>query len=221
MAVKWQLGQPQGGGMLDALKAYQLGSSMRQQQAQVQREEQQFQRAEQQRADLQRAYNPQTGRLDRQAATQAYADAGDFDGLVAYRKTLQGEQAEQAKLIGSLAKGATDQATWSAGLQRAVQLGAITPEEAQQYGEFSPETRRLAMALGGIDEDKPDGPNYRVIPEGGALVNLDDPAAIAEYQRGLSAQPRQAKRVGGKSYYQDANGDWYEGDAGSDAGGSF
>ena len=159
MPVNWDLARAPQGGMLDALKAYQLGSSMRQQQVDQQRQEEQFQRGEQQRVALGRAINPATGAIDHAAVQQAYAQGGDVEHLLEYRKSLQGEHAAHAKLIGQLAQGATDQATWTAGLNHALQSGAITQEEAQQFGEFSPQTRAAAMALGGVD----DGPTPSVI----------------------------------------------------------
>jgi hypothetical protein len=112
MGVDWSLAAPRGG-MLDALKAYQLGATMRQQQTQATREEEQYQRQEQQRQEIGRAIDPATGNIDQRAVQSAYAHAGDLGGLVAYRNTLQGEHAEHAKLIGRLAQGATDQATWT------------------------------------------------------------------------------------------------------------
>lgn len=153
MAVEWSLGQAPRGGMLDALKAYQLGGAMRQQQVQQGRDEDTYMRGERQRQALGAAIDPMTGRVDEQAASSAYAEGGDLEGLLAYRKTLQGEQVEQAKLIGQLAKGARDQAGWTVGLEHAVRAGAITQEEAQEYGEFSPQSRTMAMALGGVEDD--------------------------------------------------------------------
>ena len=61
---------------------------------------------------------------------------------------------EQLKIIGGIAKGATDPASWDAGVDQLVGFGILTPEQAMQYkGKFSPETRASIMAAAGVKDE--------------------------------------------------------------------
>lgn len=108
-------------------------------------------------------------------------------------------------------------AVWDAYID---QLSATMPDLARYKGQYSEQSARAVVAQSDMITKlhEAEKPNYRVVPEGADLVDIDNPSAIQGYQAGT---PRQTKQVGGKSYFQDENGDWYEGGAAGNRGGTF
>lgn len=114
---------------------------------------------------------------------------------------------------------------------------AAVQQYAQQFGQQYPEIGQIAslppeqlegVLRGAIAEagmvkqlDEMLRPRYQAIPEGGTLVDTSSPQAVQSYMGGMGAGAApQVKQIGGKSYFQDANGDWYEDDGGATQGGS-
>lgn len=101
------------------------------------------------------------------------------------------------------------------------QLAPRYPELAEYRGKYSEEALMSAIDSAKLVDDffALEKPSYQVIPEGGTLVNTRDPEAVRSVAGG--EPPRQTRTVGGKSYFQDANGDWFEGDAASNGSEGF
>ena len=85
---------------------------------------------------------------------------------------------------------------WDAAAQQGAQL---YPELAQQVGKFSPQGLQAALANANMISKFIDvtEPKYQVIPEGGSMVNTNDPAAIKQFQQSQSAGPQAGSVVGG------------------------
>ncbi len=94
----------------------------------------------QRRQAFQGAYNPDTGQIDPARVRQAYAQTGDIEGAMKFdanQAAAQKSQLEtvlkQVEIASQLLGSATDQASYTAALQRAAALGIDVSQEPQQY----------------------------------------------------------------------------------------
>ena len=81
---------------VDALRQYGLAQQQQMQQQEMEMRQAKLKTEQQKAAQLQAAYDPQTGKLDRRQVSQTLISAGDLDGYREFNKGLQGEQAEAA-----------------------------------------------------------------------------------------------------------------------------
>lgn len=195
MPVQWGLAGESLNG-LEALKYY--GQAQQDQLVQ-----QKLAIAEQQRAALAGAYNPQTGQADNQRISQVLLQSGDIDGYRQYNKQLQGEQAEAAKTIGRLARYADSPEKWDRAIDWAIANGA--PELAAYKGQYSPENRMAALAIGGEYDAfvRENEPRYIAVGENG-VVNTRDPQALAAVAAATGGGARSAPPQPGQSLEEKA-----------------
>ncbi len=133
------------------LKALMQQQQLQEQQAAAAQEELAYRREDRARASSLRealagAYNQETGALDPNRAQQAYAQAGDLEGLTAFQKSQRDEQAariksalEQTEVIGRLAGSAVDQASYDRARMQAQALGL---DVSGLPAQFNPQTVR-------------------------------------------------------------------------------
>ena len=79
-------------------------------------------------------------------------------------------------------------AAWDSYIQQGVAAGFT--DLAQYQGRYSDEALNGALAQAGMIKQFIDmnEPKYQVVPEGGALVNTNDPAAVQSYVNGMAPQ---------------------------------
>ena len=88
------------------------------------------------------------------------------------QQALSQQQLEQwHKTAGEIAKIATDPQKWDQAVDYLVAQGH--PEVAQLKGKFSPYLRAQFMALGGVEEDKPQQPHFVPFQQGGGVVAVN------------------------------------------------
>jgi hypothetical protein len=124
-------------------------------------------------------------------AELAGLDFNAWRGLSADQRTAAGEK---MKVLGNAALDVLNRppeqraAVWDAYIG---QLSQQMPELAQYAGKYSEQAARSVVAqaemMGKLHELEQ--PDLRVIPEGGALVNVGDPAAVQQYMQGLGNVP--------------------------------
>lgn len=102
-------------------------------------------------------------------------------------------------------------AAWDAAVTQGKQFGV---DGLDGYvGKYSPEALNSALASAGqvktfLDMNEP---KYQALPEGGTLVNTNDPNAVRSYMGGLGAlASAQTKTIGGKTYFQTPDGKWHD-----------
>lgn len=74
-------------------------------------------------------------------------------------------------------------AAWDAAIEQGVQLGMT--ELASQRGKYSPQGLQAAISSAGMMSKFIDmtEPKYQVVPQGGSMVNTNDPSAIKQFQQ--------------------------------------
>jgi hypothetical protein len=102
-------------------------------------------------------------------------------------------------------------AAWDAYID---QFAGSAPDLLKYKGQYNEQTARAVIAQSDMITKlhEMEQPRYQAIPEGGTLVDTRNPQAVQQFAQS-AAQP-QAKQIGGKTYIQDANGDWFEDDGG-------
>jgi hypothetical protein len=85
--------------------------------------------------------------------------------------TEQGQHEEWLKYAGSLAKWADTPEKWDQAVDYMVSHGHA--EAAQLKGKFSPALRANFMALGGVQDDKPQNPQLIPFQAGGGVLMRD------------------------------------------------
>jgi hypothetical protein len=78
---------------------------------------------------------------------------------------------EWHKYAGQLAKWADSPEKWDQAVDYLVQSGH--PEAAKLKGQFSPALRAQFMALGGVQDDKPQEPRYVPFQQGGGVLAVN------------------------------------------------
>ncbi len=98
------------------------------------------------------AYNPQTGAIDPTKARQAYVQTGDIEGAMKFdanqaaaQKAQLENAVKQIEVASQILGTATDQASYTAALQRAQSLGIDVSREPQQ---FDPAYVQQQIAMG-------------------------------------------------------------------------
>lgn len=184
MAVEWGLAGP-GFNALQVLQSAGIAQQQRAQQQQLQMQQAELARKEQQRQAIAGAFDPNTGREDPAALRRAYLQNGDVDGLREYNKSLKGDEAEGAKLLGQFGLYADTPEKWDSGIDALVAQGA-DPSIARLKGQFSEQNRMSVLAAGGQYDNylTNSKPSYQVVPEGGMLVNTRDPNAVRSIANG-------------------------------------
>ena len=137
----------------------------------------------------QRATGAQQADITRRAVM---GDAGAQGELAAFNpdlyRDLSKEQRAQAtkgmETLGQLALMADTPEEWE---DMVGQLSSVDPQFSKYRGQFGMRDAYIAQAGQVLEALKQAEPRYQVIPEGGALVNTRDPAAISQYQQ--SAAP--------------------------------
>lgn len=162
----------------DSLSALGMGQQQR-----VRNDE--LQRQAQLREATTAAYDPNTGQYDQRALTNAYAGAGDVQGAMSLQanerqqKLQQFKQAQdQLDLTAQLLGGVRDEASYQAARMQAQQLGLDVSKVPPQYNPQWVETTRT-QALSVKDQLAAEQAKWLVVPNGGAVVNVRDPNAIA------------------------------------------
>jgi hypothetical protein len=177
--------------------------------------------------------------LQRRAATGDRAALAELAGidLDAYDKLADNDRQATQERVGAIGQAALrisqlppeqQPQAWDAAVD---QLSVNFPELAQYKGRYSPEALQSA-----IDQAKLVGqffelerPRWQAIPEGGALVNTSDPAAVAEYMAGQGrnlptiANPEEARSLPPGSEFRTPDGRILRvpGGGGSNATGTF
>lgn len=144
----------------------------------------------QQQAQAQRAqYESEIKQRAAQGDQQAVAELAGFDWDA--WKSIGAQDKQQLKqrndYLGQAALAISQlpdeqrSAAWDAYAQQGAQLGY--GDLAQYVGQYSPDSLNSMIAnTGNVAKMlELDAPNYRVIPEGGSLVNIDNPEAINEF----------------------------------------
>lgn len=182
---------------------FEAGQNAARQRVMQQREDQAYARSEQQRQQIAGAYDVTTGRVDQAAVRNAYLQAGDIKGYQDYSKSLQGDQAEAAKLIGQLALYADTPQKWDEAIDWAASRGA---RELLQYkGQFSEQNRMTALALGGqYDTYRQQNDPKWVTPGEGGAFNARDPRSVEGWLRSQGAPASPPATGGGGSLEEKA-----------------
>lgn len=185
-----------GGGFsaTNALAALGAGQQQRMQQQRFAAQEEELARQQQLRAGLQGAYDPTTGQLDRVAARQAYAGAGDIEGAMGVDQRAMAAQAAQYKnavekvgLTAQLLGGVRDEATYQQARQVAAANGLDVSGIPPTYNpQWVATTRTQALTM--AQQLEQEAPKYQVVPEGGVLVNTRDPNALQAVANRAPAQ---------------------------------
>lgn len=116
-------------------------------------------------------------------------------------------------------------AAWDDAIQRGVEAGYS--DLAAMQGKYSPDALNAAITNAGLVGKlfELTEPHYQAIPEGGTLVNTNDPGAVRSYMGGAGGPaPAQSRTIGGKTYYQAPDGKWHDEPVGGGVGngaGSF
>jgi hypothetical protein len=132
-----------------------------------------FQGGMQQNALASFAQNPNDPRA--QGAAARY----DPNAVMQYRIAQQRQQQELSqqeleqwhKTAGEIAKIADTPQKWDEAVDHLVAMGH--PEVAQLKGHFSPYLRAQFMALGGVQDDKPQQPHFVPFQQGGGVVAVN------------------------------------------------
>lgn len=120
----------------------------------------------------------------------------DFDAW----KSLSGEQRQSIKAQNEYVGNAALDISRLAPEQQAAAWDSYIQQGSQQYpalaeyqGKYSPQALQSALASSGMMKQFIDmtDPKYQVIPEGGTLVNTNDPAAVRSFVGDQA--PQQAK----------------------------
>jgi hypothetical protein len=146
----------------------------------------------QQQAQAQRAqYETEVKQRAAQGEQQAIAELAGFDWNAWKSISQQDKQAlkqrndylGQAALAISQLPDEQRAAAWDAYAQQGAQLGY--DDLGQYIGQYSPDSLNSMIAnTGNVAKMlELDAPNYRVVPDGGALVNIDNSEAIKEFNR--------------------------------------
>ncbi|RYG90108.1 MAG: hypothetical protein EON59_00580 [Alphaproteobacteria bacterium] len=109
----------------------------------------------------------------------------DWDSWLKMDEGTRKQAKERVEVLGQAALIADNPQKWDAVID---QLAPQYPELAQYKGKFSPEGRQAVIAQAGeakalIEQTEP---KYLGVPDGGGVVNIRDPEAVAKWNKGAT-----------------------------------